>query len=435
MFHGWRIVAISSPAQAVSTGLTFYVYGLFLAPIESEFGASRLAATLGLTLLILVQGCVSPLLGAMMDRGSIRAIMATGALMMGAGLVGLSFATAFWQVGLLFASLVAVGSHCFGPLATSTLVAKWFSARRGRALGIAAVGASLGGFVFPPLVAALLAGFGWRGALLEMGVFVALCAIPIALFVRSRPEEVGEVPDGIHAAASGTESRGFRTGPADAPMGAPLAASEAPALSTGELLRSRNLWVITAALGLAWCSVGVLLAHLIPYAMDRGFSAERAALLMSAYAGAGVAGRLVFGALADRFDKRAVLASAVALLGLGWSGMIASPSFLLLLAACLGMGVGVGGLMPLWGALTGACFGRAGFGRAMGLMNPLMFPFNLAGAPIAAWLYDRTGDYTTAFTGFLATLAASIAIASLLRVPAVEPGSPLPAASEASGAA
>ncbi|MFP8877694.1 MAG: MFS transporter, partial [Myxococcota bacterium] len=76
MFYGWRIVSISSPAQAVSTGLTFYVYGLFLTPIESEFGASRLAATLGLTLLILVQGCVSPVLGTMMDRGSIRAIMA-----------------------------------------------------------------------------------------------------------------------------------------------------------------------------------------------------------------------------------------------------------------------------------------------------------------------------------------------------------------------
>ena len=432
MFYGWRIVSISSPAQAVSTGLTFYVYGLFLAPIESEFGASRLAATLGLTLLILVQGCVSPVLGAMMDRGSIRAIMAGGALLMGVGLVGVSFATAFWQVGLLFASLVAVGSHCFGPLASSTLVAKWFSARRGRALGIAAVGASLGGFVFPPLVAALLARFGWRAALLDMGAFVALCAIPIALFVRSRPEEVGEVPDGIHAEASGTESPALGSGPADGPAVAP---PEAPDFGTAELLRSRNLWVITASLGLAWCSVGVLLAHLIPYAMDRGFSTERAAFLMSAYAGAGVAGRLVFGTLADRFDKRAVIASAVGLLGLGWSGLIASPSFSLLLAACLAMGVGVGGLMPLWGALTGACFGRAAFGRAMGLMNPLMFPFNLAGAPLAAWLYDRTGDYTTAFTGFLATLVASIAIACLLRVPAVEPGSPLPAASGASGAA
>ena len=164
MFHGWRIVSIASPAQAVSTGLTFYVYGLFLAPIEAEFGASRLAATLGLTLLIVVQGCISPLLGRMMDRGSIRAIMAGGALLQALGMLLLSLATAFWQVGLIFASLVAVGSHCFGPLATSTLVAKWFRARRGRALGIAAVGASLGGFVFSPAVAALLYQVGTPGS-------------------------------------------------------------------------------------------------------------------------------------------------------------------------------------------------------------------------------------------------------------------------------
>ena len=198
---------------------------------------------------------------------------------------------------------------------------------------------------------------------------------------------------------------------------------KSPGLDTRELLRSRNLWAITASLGLAWCSVGVLLAHLIPFAMDLGFSAERAAFLMSAYAGAGIFGRIAFGTLADRFDKRVVVGSAVLLLAAGWLGLLAASSYAWLLTTGLAMGFGVGGLMPLWGALTGACFGGETFGRAMGLMNPLMFPFNLAGAPIAAWLYDRTGDYTTAFTGFLATFVASIAILCLLRVPAIEPGS------------
>ena len=417
MFRGWRIVAIASPAQAVSTGLTFYVYGLFLAPIEAEFGASRLAATLGLTLLILVQGCVSPLLGRIMDRGSIRVVMTVGALLLALGLLLLSSAKTFWQVGLLFATLVAVGSHCFGPLATSTLVAKWFSARRGRALGIAAVGASFGGFVFPPLVAALLDYTDWRGAMQAMGFFVAFCAIPLALFIRSRPEEVGEVPDGTQAATGEIEPRRA----ASLSLG-PTTGGVSPGFGTRELLRSRNLWAITASLGLAWCSVGVLLAHLIPFAMDRGFSAERAAYLMSVYAGAGIFGRIAFGSLADRFDKRVVAGCAVLLLAVGWSGFLVVFSYPWMLTMGIAMGFGVGGLMPLWGALTGACFGGEAFGRAMGLMNPLMFPFNLAGAPIAAWLYDRTGDYTMAFAGFLGTFVVSIAILGLLRVPAIEPG-------------
>jgi len=425
VFRGWRIVSIASSAQAVSTGLTFYVYGLFLAPIEAEFGASRLASTLGLTLLILVQGCVSPLLGRLMDRGSIRAVMASGALLLAMGFLMLSFAKTFWQVGLVFASLIALGSHCFGPLATSTLVAKWFSARRGRALGIAAVGASLGGFVFPPVVAMLLAYTEWRGAMLVLGLFVALCAIPLALFIRSRPEEVGEVPDGLPLGDDGVEGRDEGQ-PSSKTQRVPD--SERGSVGTRDLLRSRNLWVITASLGLAWCAVGVLLAHLIPFAMDRGFSAERAAWLMSAYAGAGVFGRVFFGSLADRFDKRFVVGSAVLLLAVGWMGFLAVSSYAWMVTTGLAMGFGVGGLMPLWGALTGACFGGEAFGRAMGLMNPLMFPFNLAGAPIAAWLYDRTGDYTTAFVGFLGTFVASIAILCLLRGPSIEPGSALEAA-------
>jgi hypothetical protein len=86
------------------------------------------------------------------------------------------------------------------------------------------------------------------------------------------------------------------------------------------------------------------------------------------------------------------------------------------------MGLGVGGIMPLWGALTGACFGRARFGQAMGLMTPLMLPFNLLGAPIAAYAFDQTGSYTLVLSAFLATFVIGAAIVALLRIPAVEPG-------------
>jgi MFS family permease len=86
------------------------------------------------------------------------------------------------------------------------------------------------------------------------------------------------------------------------------------------------------------------------------------------------------------------------------------------------MGLGVGGIMPLWGALTGACFGRAIFGRAMGLMTPLMLPFNLAGAPVAAYAFDRTGSYTLVLSAFLGTFVLGAIVISLLRIPRIEPG-------------
>ena len=72
MFHGWRIVGVSALAQAVSVGSTFYAYGVFVKPLVAEFGASRLAVTLGLTSMMVVQGAIAPFLGRALDRLSPR---------------------------------------------------------------------------------------------------------------------------------------------------------------------------------------------------------------------------------------------------------------------------------------------------------------------------------------------------------------------------
>jgi MFS family permease len=143
---------------------------------------------------------------------------------------------------------------------------------------------------------------------------------------------------------------------------------------------------------------------------------------MSAYAGAGIIGRLSCGYLVDRVDKRLASWVIFAILTTGWAGLVVAPSYSTLLVASIGMGLGVGGIMPLWGALTGACFGRAVFGHAMGLMTPLMLPFNLAGAPIAAYAFDRTGSYTLVLSAFLATFLLGAVVIAFFRIPRVEPG-------------
>lgn len=402
MFYGWRIVGIAAAAQGVSAGVTFYSYGIFVKPLAAEFDAPRLVVVFGLTLLMFTQGIVSPALGRALDARSVRALMAGGILVCAVGFVGLSLATRLWQIGFLFTTLVGVGAHMFGPLATATLVANWFVRQRGKALGVTAVGASLGGLIFPVAATRLVEAFGWRGTAEVFAVILVLFAVPVWLMVVNRPEDMGTGLDG--------DLRGAPTAmPGDA--------------NAGEiaLLTSRNFWSITAAIGLAFCPVSVMLAHLVPYATDLGIEPQRAAFLMSAYAGASAAGRLLFGFMADRLDNRVAMWIALLLLIAAWAGLVVAPSYPALLAASAGLGVGVGGIMPLWGSLTGACFGRAVFGRAMGLMNPLMLPFNLAGAPIAAYVYDETGSYTLVFTAFLGTLIASASVIALIRIPTVEP--------------
>ena len=408
MFHGWRIVGISAASQSLSVGMTFFCYGVFIKPLAAEFEAPRLAVVLGLTLLMLVQGLVSPLLGRLLDVRSVRAVMVSGVFLCAAGFAGLSYATSLWQVGILFGTLIAVGSHMFGPLATSTLVANWFAAKRGQALGLTAVGASIGGLVLPVVATRVMEDVGWRGAVLGFAGALVLFAPALWLGIIDHPERIGARPDG-----------------ADPEEGTTRTSTEDDALDEGatrSLLRSRNFWVITVSIGLVFCPTSTMVAHLVPYATDLGFSPQRAALLVSAYSGAGALGRLSIGALADRVEKRLACWGVLAILTAAWIAFLLAPSYAGLLMASIGLGFGVGGIMPLWGALTGACFGRAVFGRAMGLMTPLMLPFNLAGAPVAAWAFDRTGSYFGILSSLLVAFVACAMVVSLLRVPTVEPG-------------
>jgi MFS family permease len=407
VFYGWRIVGVGALAQAISVGATFYAYGALLKPVAAEFEASRLAVTLGLTLLTLVQGVVAPFLGRAIDAGWVRGVLIVGVVIQACGMLLLARATAFWQVGLLFATAVSVGSTCFGPLATASLVANWFMRGRGRALGLTALGAALGGGVFPPLVTWLIAELGWRGAVAAMGVGVLVLVAPFAWIVVARPEEIGSAPDGELLAEGAASSE---------------AGELAAAPSTAELVRTRNFWAISMAIGLAFCPVSVLLAHLVPYITDLGHSPARAALVMSVYAFSSGIGRVVFGSLADRVDKRIAAWISFGCLTIAWSGLLGGPPFAVLIVAAAGSGLGMGGIAPLWGALTGAAFGRASFGRVMGLMNLLMLPFSMLGAPAAAHLFDRTGSYQLAFSLFLAFFVLAACSLGLLRLPESEPG-------------
>ncbi len=159
---------------------------------------------------------------------------------------------------------------------------------------------------------------------------------------------------------------------------------------------------------------------MIPHATDLGFSAQRAALVLSLAAGMGAFGKLVFGWIADHTDLRWALWLAT---GLQTTAVVIlillpeHPTYTSLLFALAIFGLGMGGIVPLWGLLVGRAFGRRAFGRAMGLMSPVMLPLQLWGVPFAGWCYDRFGTYELAFKTFVCLYAAALAALLLLRLP------------------
>ena len=196
--------------------------------------------------------------------------------------------------------------------------------------------------------------------------------------------------------------------------------------STRDALRQRNLWVIAIAFGINSCSNGAILIHIVPHTTDIGFAPLAAAWVISCITGFGAIGKLLFGWIADRIDKRRTLWCATGLQGLGIVLLLNAEQYPVLLLAATVYGLGMGGMPPLLGIMIGAAFGRARFGRVFGLMNPLMLPIRVLGPPYAGWIYDTTGSYQIAFLTFIGLCVASMLVLVFLRLPEVEPGTEPP---------
>jgi len=403
IFYGWWMVATAFLSQGVAAGCTIYIFGIFLIPVAEEFGTTRGTLLLGIMVFTAAGGLIAPFLGPPLDRGKIRGIMAAGLVALSASLVLIALAPSVWVLGLIGVTLLAFASSAAGPLSASKLVANWFEAQRGRALGIASTGTSAGGAVFPLLVALGINAWGWRGALLALGIAVAAVTLPpVLLLVRTRPEDLGLTPDG----GAPAPTRGQDT----------AAVAAQPSIGVREILQDRNFWALGLAIGLCFSVITVVLLNLHPYATDAGVERTAGALLLTILAISGVCGKLAFGVLADRVSKRMLMGFAIAMLGSFLFVLLAHPSYGVLAATAGLAGLAVGGFLPLWGALIGDCWGREAFARVMGLMAPIMTPLTMAGTALGI-IYDRTGSYDLAFQISLGLLCLAAVCLAFLHPP------------------
>ena len=402
LFYGWWLIAAVFVGEMFAIGSTTYAFGLFVKPLELEFGISRGDANKGLALFIIGMGLSAPLIGRLIDRRSARRVMLFGAAWMALGFVAVALAPSLQWMALAVLLMVAVGATMIGPLTANTLASRWFDRRRGRALGMVAVGTSVGGTLLVPLVAYNIEAFGWRQALMIQGgiIFVIVAALAIWV-VRDRPQDMGLSADGDVV---------DRTN-------ATAALPTGPAWTVGALLKQRDFWCIGLSVGLTFAVTQSVLASLVPYAADAGIDAQRGALLISVLSVCSILGKLLFGALAERVDKRWLLLAVVGFTVAQLCTLIVQPDFQLLLLICGIAGFAIGGELPVWAAIIAERFGSRSFGTVMGLMNPINMVCSLVAISYVGAAYDSSGGYTLPFQVFLGVAAASAVMTLLITAP------------------
>jgi len=413
LFYGWVIVALAFVAQFVVIGAFIQCFPVFLLPLSEEFGIGRGEASLPPVALMLCGIVISPLVGQAVGRFPIRGVMLVGALVMAIGFFGLSHATAYWQILVLYGLTGSFSLGALGVVSCNSLVVNWFERRRAMALGIAMIGMSISGAVLIPTATWALTLWGWR-AVYQGFAWGALAMLPlIAGLVATRPSEMGLTPDGEAAFPE-----------VDIAPTAPVL----PATSARQLVTSPVLWLIAAACGLSYFGSAGIMNHGIAFAIDRGIDPMRGAVLLSAISIGAAFGKLLFGWLARPLGDRGSFGVAIACQLAGLLGLIAFERYSPLVAATGLYGLGIGGIAPLQAALLARGFGTRNFGPVMGLIFPMMIPFQITGAPLAGLIFDSRGGYDLALWIFLASTAASALALALLRFPNhdAQPAQPCP---------
>ncbi|HET9855475.1 MAG TPA: MFS transporter [Methylomirabilota bacterium] len=374
-FHGWIVVTGAFLILFMAYG-TQYAFGVFFAALIDEFGWSRASLSGVFSLYAFTYAAFALVSGRLTDRWGPRAVIAIGGVLLGLGLVAMSRVSALWQPYVCYGLVAALGmSTAYVPC--NATVAKWFTRRRGLAIGLASAGGSLGTFALPPVAHVVVSRLGWRWAYVIFGVAVLLALNALALLMRRDPETIGLGPDG--------DAR---------PRGA---TARLEAWTPRRAMRTRAFWLLFAVFSATWIPVFVPLVHLVPMAHGLGVPPLLAATLVSALGAAALVGRLLMGAASDRIGRRAALAVALGLQSGAFVGFALARDLPGLYAAALVFGFSYGAGSTLFPAAVADYFGREQAASLAGLLFALAGSMAAWGPLAAGFIYDRTGTYQLAW--------------------------------------
>ena len=412
IFYGWWMVGAGSLMQFVQSTLLLQSFGAYFAVLRDDRGWSKTELSGAAAMHQVEAALLGPVLGWFIDRFGPQWVIRIGVVIFGAGFILLSFIDSLLAFYGAFIVTALGGSLCgFFPLNVALI--HWFDRHRARALSSMQIGMALGGLALP-VVAWAFATWGWRATAFASGIIIIAVYLPLSFVIRRRPEDIGEVMDGI-----GSRSRD--------PVSDPEKESKENTrdFTAGEALRTRAFWLLSLGHGFALFVVTGVNTHAITHMKEGlGYTIEAASFAIMLQTVAQLGGVGLGAWIGDRFDKR--ILSALCMLG-HMSGLLfltyaTGPAMIVAYAILHGIAWGLRG--PLMQAIRADYFGRSAIGMILGLSFMIIVIGQIGGPMIAGILADMTGNYHAGFT----TLALLAGLGSAFFLLAKRPARPMRAA-------
>ncbi len=404
VYYGWWLVLVTFAILFLGGGYGLYSFNVLIIRLEEQFGWSRTVVSGSASAWAVCFGLSSPLVGYCLERFGARRTMAVSVTVAGVAYLLLSRISEPWM--LYAGSFLAGGAVAgFTLVPAQTLMSHWFNRFRGRAIGLVMLGIGCGGLVFPPLTNAIVEATDWsNGYLLGTGVLWITVLPLVLLFVRSKPSDLGLLPDGAASPEEAADSTGKAT------VGVPVRV----AVTLGAF------WMFAVMVVFHTFSGSATNLHFHPFAHHYGFDPQVAANFLGLTIGFSMVGRVGGGFLADRFNPRYLLvgtgclyASALAVLVVSIVELgIRSTAPLYAFAPLYGLGLGSS--VVITPVLVGRCFGLLNFGKILGLINMGFALGVILGPVLLGWLFDITASYRIGLWLCFAVFAASAFIPLLI---------------------
>ena len=391
IFYGYWIIVVAFIGLFISSGCGIYSFGLFVRPLQEEFGWTRAGIMTANTISSLVRGIGVVLIGRMIDRFGPKHVMVVGSVVVGLGLGLVSTINSLWQFYIYY-GLAGIGFGGMGFIPVTGLLFKWFRKRRGMAIGVSGVGIGIGSFVMAPLLGSyIIPHFGWRAAFLIIGLVPIIVFIPLVLLVVKRgPEVMGLQPDGIKempAEDTSVSNRGYRGG-----------------LSFRQAIKTSTFWLMAIPGAMfSFATMGIIQNQVV-HLTDIGFSAAIAAGVVGIVGITNSAGKFSFGLACDRIRPKYARLIVISLMIIGvlmFMNLKSTSPMLMVWLYTFIMGFGLGGWMPTMSLLVSGSFGMVAFGSIFGIVTMANMLGSSIGPLFAGYGFDVRGFYYLAFTTFL----------------------------------
>ncbi len=368
--------------QLLTWAALFYGFSSFVLSMQREAEWSRPEVMGAFTLGLAISGLATYAVGAAIDRGHGRAVLVLGAALGGLGFIGWSFAS---SLGGLYASWAVIGvamaMTLYDPVFSE--VTRRFPDRYRQAITTLTLVGGLASTLSFPSAAWLIGRFGWRGALLAIGVFLVVVVAPLhgwALSGTPTPRVTGERPAVL------------------------------PGTRIGEAMRGPAFWLLTLAFTCHAFVAAALWAHVIPAFAEKGLDEARSLAVVVWFGPAQIAGRLAFVAFGSRLTPRQLGIAVLAGVPVAFTLFAFANGFAGLVAFAVLFGISNGLTTIVRGHIVPSFFGAREVGRISGAMSSITL-FARAAAPLgAAWLLLTLHSYrgvglALAAVGVVATLS------------------------------